>query len=68
MAEISIVADDLIGEFRRMYPREFEIAALTVTNRKLREQVDSLEAEKAADPSSFWAGTDKKVPLRAEKE
>ena len=40
---MEISAQELIEEFQRRYPKEFEIAALAVSNQKLSARVIELE-------------------------
>jgi hypothetical protein len=61
--------DELVETFQHIFPREFQIAALTLTNHKLRKHVEVLEELDSAvkHDAGFWEGTEKPVPLRAEK-
>lgn len=70
--EYLISDKDIVQEMQRRFPREAEIATLTVVNRlqtqALRELREAQEAS-VGQNKEFWdSETERPVPLRAEKE
>lgn len=68
---IEISDTEIVAEMRRAYPREAQIALLTVGMRKQDErirQLEGLQPDAAGQGAGFWDGADKPVPLRAEKD
>jgi hypothetical protein len=49
---VEIDVRDAVNIFREMFPKEFEIAVLTLTNRKLEQEVARLNQELATSASS----------------
>jgi hypothetical protein len=48
MADLTATPDELISTFRELFPREYEVAFLTLTTRKQAERIAELEREEAA--------------------
>ena len=62
--------DEIIREFERLFPLEFRVAILTLTNRKQADQLGK-QAEQIAtfqQSDEFWKGSDRPVSNRPEPE
>ena len=69
MNGIEISNEELLAQMRSMFPREFEIAALTVANRKQTDYIHHLEnvVPEGVDHTFWDKSTERRVPLGVEK-
>ncbi|MBX6387303.1 MAG: hypothetical protein IRZ07_30725 [Microbispora sp.] len=56
MTDLTATADELLAVVRERFPREYEIALLTLATRKQAARIAELEAAAAADTNNSQHG------------